>query len=244
MRTLPPQEVLSIWDRAEASDPVGRALALLGAACPERSRDELAALPLGRRDALLLELRQRMFGPRIECFGRCPACGEPVEFGLEVPALLEAQPASPPPSELRVSAARYALRVRPPSSLDLIELARAPDSETARDRLLERCVLEARCDDEPIAPTGLPEPVALAVAEALERCDPLAEVRLDLRCPACARDWPLALDIAALLWEELALIAERLLAEVHALARAYAWREADILAMSPRRRARYLELAT
>ena len=35
----------------------------------------------------------------------------------------------------------------------------------------------------------------------------------------------------------------RLLGHVHALARAYGWREADILAMSPARRQVYLDLA-
>ena len=37
--------------------------------------------------------------------------------------------------------------------------------------------------------------------------------------------------------------ATRLLGEVHTLARAYHWREAEILAMSSRRRQAYLELA-
>jgi hypothetical protein len=37
--------------------------------------------------------------------------------------------------------------------------------------------------------------------------------------------------------------AMRLVGDVHALARIYGWTEADVLAMSPRRRATYLELA-
>ena len=41
---------------------------------------------------------------------------------------------------------------------------------------------------------------------------------------------------------ELATQAKRLLREVHFLARAYGWREADILAMSARRRQAYLEM--
>jgi hypothetical protein len=35
--------------------------------------------------------------------------------------------------------------------------------------------------------------------------------------------------------------AQRLLMEVHLLARAYSWRESDILAMSPARRNAYLQ---
>jgi len=43
-------------------------------------------------------------------------------------------------------------------------------------------------------------------------------------------------------WAELAAEAKRLLREVDALARAYGWREADILALSSQRRHAYLEL--
>jgi hypothetical protein len=37
--------------------------------------------------------------------------------------------------------------------------------------------------------------------------------------------------------------ARALLAEVHSLARAYGWTEPEILALSPQRRAAYLEMA-
>ena len=50
------------------------------------------------------------------------------------------------------------------------------------------------------------------------------------------------LDVAAFFWTELNAWAVRLLREIHALASAYGWREADILALSPKRRDLYLEL--
>jgi hypothetical protein len=43
-------------------------------------------------------------------------------------------------------------------------------------------------------------------------------------------------------WKEIAAHAKRLLREVHILAAAYKWREADILAMNPNRRQYYLEM--
>ena len=49
--------------------------------------------------------------------------------------------------------------------------------------------------------------------------------------------------MAEYLWKEVLIEARRLLREVNALARTYHWREADILALSPRRRQAYLELA-
>ena len=64
----------------------------------------------------------------------------------------------------------------------------------------------------------------------------------DLTCPACGHVWSAALDIAAYLWGELDDWAQDLLAQVHVLARHYAWSERDILTMSAVRRRFYLDL--
>ena len=74
--------------------------------------------------------------------------------------------------------------------------------------------------------------------------DPLAEVRLELNCPQCQRHWPVTLDIASFFWNEIVSRAKRLLHDVHVLARAYAWREEDILKMSERRRQYYLNMVS
>ncbi len=51
-------------------------------------------------------------------------------------------------------------------------------------------------------------------------------------------------DIASFLWKALHAWAKLMLGDVHELARAYGWTEADILALpSPTRRQIYLELA-
>jgi hypothetical protein len=49
-------------------------------------------------------------------------------------------------------------------------------------------------------------------------------------------------DAGSLLWEEIDARARALLAEVHQLAAAYGWSEGQILALSDRRRAVYLDL--
>jgi hypothetical protein len=74
--------------------------------------------------------------------------------------------------------------------------------------------------------------------------DPLAEVILDMRCAACGHSWSLLFDIASFFWAEIEALAARLMTEVDALARAYGWREADILAMDGARRAAYLDMVT
>ena len=90
----------------------------------------------------------------------------------------------------------------------------------------------------------LPAGVAADLSVAMSEHDPQAEVLLDLLCPACEHRWQALFDIVTFFWTELANQAQRLLREVHALARAYGWREADILAMSARRRQFYIEMAT
>jgi hypothetical protein len=95
-------------------------------------------------------------------------------------------------------------------------------------------VLEALSD--------LPEPVLAALVDAVTERDPQAETRFQLTCAACGHRWSALFDVVSFFWTELAARAERLLIEVHALARAYGWREADVLTMSESRRHFYLEL--
>ncbi len=59
--------------------------------------------------------------------------------------------------------------------------------------------------------------------------------------PAATAGWS-AFDVGALLWEELVAQARGLLAEVHVLARAYGWSEAEVLELSRSRRAAYLAM--
>jgi hypothetical protein len=82
------------------------------------------------------------------------------------------------------------------------------------------------------------------VSAVLSEHDAQADVTLAMRCVACGHAWQLLFDIGAFLWSEIDACATRLLGEVDALARAYGWREADILAMSGTRRAAYLGMVT
>ena len=99
--------------------------------------------------------------------------------------------------------------------------------------LLERCAGSAELSGEERA----------AVAAALAEADPLAEVLVDVACPACGEEFVADLDIGAFVWADVRARAQRLLLEVDALARAYGWTEVEVLALGERRRAAYLELA-
>lgn len=243
MRPLSAYDLLRVWEVGEDQHPLDRALILLAAACPELTWDELAALSVGQRDARLLTLRERTSGPRLNGFVECPRCAERLEFDVAVADLrVESSDAGGEAQELFTEG--LALRFRLPNSRDLAAVLDSQDPAEARDLLVQRCVLQASRDGAPVAGSELPADVISRLALRMGECDPQAEVLMDLRCPTCDHAWQTLFDIVAFFWAELAAQAKRLLREVHTLARAYGWCEADILRMSARRRQFYLEMAT
>jgi hypothetical protein len=97
-------------------------------------------------------------------------------------------------------------------------------------------------DGLPAVVSALPEHVVASISDCMAQADPQTDVQLDLTCPACGSSWRAPFDIVSYFWSEVNAWAERLLREVHTLAATYGWFEADILAMSPARRRRYLEM--
>lgn len=138
----------------------------------------------------------------------------------------------------------HAVRFRLLNSRDELALAGSGSLAEARQRLVARCVLETRSPaGERVSTAALSTSDLEAVAARITASDPLAELQLALSCPACGHSWSAGFDIGAYFWREIDAWAGRLLQEVHLLAAAYGWREADILALSPWRRRCYLALA-
>jgi uncharacterized protein (UPF0212 family) len=239
MRALTAQELLDAWERGRGEPPVQRALTLLAPACPECSPEALARESVGRRDSRLLTLREQTFGSRLMSVTACPACGERLETAFEV-ADIRVPEIGAGDETLRLPVAGRELAFRLPNSLDLAALALCEDLDAARRRLLGRCLLAA--PGEELAVDRLPAEALQAVADRMAAADPQGDVELALQCPACGHAWPAAFDIASFFWTEVDAWARVLLHEIHVLASAYGWREADILALSPWRRRTYLEL--
>jgi len=189
----------------------------------------------------LIELRGRLFGTALDCLARCPRCEADLEVNLDVADLLVADPPLPA-GPLQFESRGHHLQIRPPTSADLDAVLEVPDRDAARSELLSRCVVRAEMRGEEVPPGALPEAVRSAVSVALERADPQADVKIGLSCPECGAAWEAPFDPAAFLWAEVGAWAERTLREVHALASAYGWAEADILSIPPSRRRRYLEM--
>ena len=259
MHALAAAEILAVWERGADQHPAERALALLEAACPERAYDDLLQLSVGERDALLLAARESTFGGELAALARCPDCTELLEFAVRA-ADLRAGPASEdvsipasqtfsvtlPPAGQTGLAAHMVFRLLTAGDLiavqNVTDVQNVTNADAARRALADRCIVEATWGGVDVPAGELPADLLAALAAEMSARDPQAETLLDLTCPACGGQWQAIFDIAAFFWAELAAEAKRLLREVDALARAYGWREADILTLSPRRRQAYLEL--
>jgi hypothetical protein len=240
MRAPTASELLLVWERSGAQTPAERALELLALAQRGDSAEDLRSLTVGRRDGVLLDIHELLFGSKLDAEGECAACGEAVEFSIHTHELRlrDSEPLSP----ARLAVDGYELSFRLPTGGDLAAVSREADAAAARNRLVERCVLGVRRDGKEVDHATLPQAVVEAMGERMAQADPQGDVVLALSCPACGHQWTAAFDAAAFVWDELDAWSRRTLYDVHVLAAAYGWGEQEILALGPRRNV-YLELA-
>lgn len=242
MRSLSAYDIVRLCEWGRNKHALDRALVLLRAAQPSAAPDSLARLPIGRRDALLLALRDRTFGSTFELHVRCPACAEPLEFTMTV-AQLSVSPPAPAEEGGALRFDEVELRYRLPNSIDLAAVVEVVDVHEARERLFERCV-EARGPDGVDVPIGTLPRAALDALEArFAEADPQADIRFRLSCEACGHRWSAPFDIVTFFWAELEAESLQLQREVHSIAKLYGWTEPYILGMGAVRRAQYLKLA-
>lgn len=227
--------LLNAWERGLDSARPWRELALLGLV-DQRPLEQLAGLPIGERDRLLLDLRARLFGRRMDCETDCPSCGERLELELDAAKLV--QPTRTRPVDPQLTHDGWTVTVRPPDSADIAACAGADDPEQV---LLDRCVSVAVRGGA--ARDSMPPGVHELTVQRMAELDPEAELMLDTTCPACAERWELPVDPAGFVLSEVDSHVRRLFVEVDRLARAYGWGEAEILGLGAQRRRGYLELA-
>jgi len=241
MRALTAHEIIGVWELSQHQTPVDKALTILGMIYPDRSPAEIAALSIGQRDLRLLLLREKTLGPSLQSVAECPNCHERLEFSMNVRDIC-VDHVSDEPRELTMSSGGYDIRFRPLNSSDQMAIASCGDLEEARIRLVERCVLDARCNDDGIRCHELPDEVITRLAEQMAARDPQAEMLLDLSCGVCKHKWQVFFDVATYFVDELRSTVVRLLREVHYIAAAYGWSERDILGMSEAKRKFYMEM--
>lgn len=211
------------------------------------------SLTVGDREALMLHLRRLTLGDRLSCVLTCPApsCGAKMDLDLQVSDLL--LPPYPHQStwhERRFTdqGQTYHLRFRLPTGGDqeAVALFAAGDLPAAVSVLLARCIQEAireGAGEEPVV--ALPEAIRDGLSDAMAALDPQAEIALQTQCAECGRPFTALFDAGQFCCQELlgrGREARELYEEVHYLALHYHWSEAEILAMTRRKRHLYLDL--
>lgn len=257
MEPLTAEDVLQLWERGERLRPPARTLALLARARRGVPAEALQRMTIGESELALLRLRMSTFGTAIGALDSCPGCGVLVEVSLDADTLLAVGTmgagvgegtgvgegsGSSARRQVTVSAEGRELRFRLPTVGDLAALEQESDPGAARRRLLERCLQDPPASEglEPVVADLRPD-VQARIAAAMDEADPAAQLTTTLRCPDCHRSWESGIDIAAMFWRELVVLARRLLREVHELASRYGWTEGEILRLSAVRRHAYLE---
>jgi hypothetical protein len=169
--------------------------------------------PLGEVARLAAGCYVEAFGPVFGGVLRCAGCGGLLDVAVPIEALFGA-----PPSAVD--------GVRAPTTRDMVAAAGRAD---ARDVLLRRCTTDAG-----LAPRVAEERLEVLVGPALPT--------IRVTCPDCGGESVGDLDVAWLLWTEVAARAPAVLGDIARLAAAFGWSEGQVLALSPWRRAAYLEM--
>lgn len=236
--------LLDVWERGAHGTPAERGRLLACAARPDLGTVDVGRMSLGQRNRLLFELRSKVFGKVLEAAVRCPSCTTAIEFSLQASDLAASTGTGGDEIWHRLVSEEFEVTFRLLTATDLAAAAQSGRRNATRRELLERSIGSATRGGAFVAVVDLPPHIVEAVGEAIIEADPGVEAAIGLACPACGYAWSMPLDIASFLWTEVVSESERLLSEIHTLARAYGWREGDVLALSAVRRKAYLDMAT
>jgi hypothetical protein len=210
MRNLSASELLTAWERALGQSHGQQAVILLAVAYPEYTSEQLVQFRIGQRDALLLTLREHLFGARFDSVTICPQCQQGIELTFNVsdirvgPAMLDS--IEPEESGIMLVMDGYRVDFRLPNSLDLVSIETSADTSHGQEQLLRRCI-KSVVREGPDTREGeavndvslLPSTLTDAIAERMAQADPQADTRLTLSCPDCNHQWQATFDIATYL---------------------------------------------
>jgi hypothetical protein len=234
MQTLTEAELLDLWESGCHRHPLDRALLALKRALPNASYESLSDWPLGRRNQALTKFYSQCFGPRLRAWTACRNCGEKLEFEMDADLLAGAETSGCNGLNEPVIVNGRAFRL--PNSRDLALAANETDPSAGAVRIVESCLME------PSETVHWSEDELSELGETFALADPLAEIRVNAPCPECGNDGKETLDLVSFVWTEIEARIRGLLLDIHILASAYGWSEADILSMSKNRRSMYIEM--
>lgn len=192
-------------------------------------------MPVGSRIAWLLAIADLEGDGPFTLALRCPRpeCREEMEIEVTREEVLSTlPPVSADPLETEAEGTPFALR-RPTGSDQLRWLSAGPAALNRR-AILQTLIVEGQRE--------LTDGQVDALEAALDEHDPLLRFTVTIECPACGVTSEHETSLTDCALTVLQRAQQRVIEEVHVLARAYGWREPDILALPSWRRARYLGL--
>ena len=202
----------------------------------------VTGLSVADRQFLMLELAVRLAPGETWLTAWCGTCRERFDFAVDYRCLpVKEAGAGYPFAEVRTS--RGPCRFRVPTGTDQEIVADLDDDEAVRC-LLACCLVahdgrmaDGRSSREIV--NSFSRDDFEAIDAAFESVAPEVAVSVQAACPACGALHMIPVDPYRALS---GLQGENLLQEIHAIASAYHWGEAEILALPLDRRRRYLEL--
>jgi len=234
-------ELLGIWEAGFDKSVIEKSLLLVGAVRRDLNAGQVASMPVGQRDAILFDLRKKLFGPVFSNKAKCVACGQQVEWEMPVDSIrMHPDGLTEENTAIDLEHSGHHLRFRLPNSADMIVLSRLGEGASHEDELLKRCLDDSTLPDNLAEP--LPWELKSAILQKMEACDPQADIAMRIRCPECDHEWSMGFDIMRYFWAELDDWATNMLQDVSLLAGYFGWAEKDILEMGRFRRNAYLNL--
>jgi hypothetical protein len=191
-------------------------------------------LPASEIGAVALAIRQAWIGDRLSTDGTCSDCAERVDVSFRISEYLNHFQPSTPADVATADDGWYEvsrIRFRVPTVADLTD-ALGIDNNTA--------TLAGKC----VQPGDLSEEQWQIVDAALDQIAPSLDGTVGGLCPECGASMQLRLDPCSYVMAELRELFAGIYYEVHLLARAYGWKEADVLSMGRSRRIKYAHLVS
>ena len=227
-------EVADLAVRIDPQQPVESIDALLtvclrhtGNAPGATARQHLRGWPVARRLNALIAIRLAGGVVTEAMTLRCPQCDEPFEFGLDLAACRPSE--TPDRIVFEVGGRRFEARC--PTGDDQARW----QSERPSLRLVAGGLLQSG--------TELDDAVVAGLDAALARHDAARELPVSTVCPGCAQPLNTHVNLESQLLQAFAAEQRSWLREIAAVARHYAWSEAEIAAMPAWRRRFYLACA-
>jgi hypothetical protein len=238
--TVTAARLLNAWE-SSLDEPVARRGAAVVAGCRGLHVDDVSRWNVAMLNDELFQLRAELFGTAAEALTDCPSCRQCLELELDVVGLNPA-PMTRDRDVLHVVDG-YSITAKWPSSDDVAAACAGAEKATAAVALLERCV------ESVLSPSGealqlpdLPRDVGTGIREWMSLELESAEALLEVVCDVCDHQFQVPFDIASFLLSDVDSWAGNVLREIHVLASAHGWTEAEVLALSARRRRHYIDL--